>query len=168
LDILFKYAKETGKNVHVHIDQENSPHEHDTEVLAKKVIEYGLEGKVIAIHALSVAAQPLKERKRIYKLMKRAGLSVIYCPAAGLSMKQLCYKSYLHNSTAPVPELLKEGITVSLGCDNIADIYQPFIDGDLWTELRILMEANRFYKINALTKIASVNGRKVLGVSNAA
>lgn len=164
LDILFGWAKETGKMVHVHIDQENNPDEHDTELLAKKTIEHGLEGKVTAIHAISLSAQSPRRRQKIIGLMKLAGLSVVVCPSAAISMKQLHKRSYLHNSIAPVVELLSAGIPVGLGVDNIADIYQPLIDGDLYTELRFLAESCRYYDLDELANIATVYGRKALGV----
>ncbi len=164
LDTIFSWAKETGKMVHVHIDQENNPHEHDTELLADKTIKYGLEGKVIAVHAISIAAHPKKERKEIYKKLKAAGICVVCCPSAALSMKQLDYSTALHNSIAPVPELLVEGIPVALGVDNMADIYQPLVDGDLITELRMLAESCRFYDIDKLVDIATMNGQIALGM----
>ena len=117
LETIFSWAKDTGKMVHVHIDQENNPNEHDTELLAKKTVQFGLEGKVVAVHAVSVGAQPKKKRKEIYRRMKAAGLTVVCCPSAALSMKQLPYRSRLHNSIAPVPELLAAGIPVALGVD---------------------------------------------------
>lgn len=164
LDILLQWAKETGKMVHVHIDQENNPKENDTELLAKKTIEHGLEGKVVAVHAISVAAQSPVKRKEIYTLMKAAGLSVVCSPSAALSMKPLPYSAKIHNSIAPVPELLKAGIPVALGTDNIADIYQPLVDGDMYTELRILAEACRFYELEKLVDIATRNGKIALGL----
>lgn len=164
LDVLFSWAKDTGKMVHVHIDQENNPKEHDTELLAKKTIEYGLEGKVVAIHAVSVAAQPESERKRIYKQMKTAGLIVVCCPSSALSMKVIPAVAEIHNSIIPVGELLEAGISVGLRVDNLSDIYQPLIDGDMYTELRMLSEACRFYDIDALVKIATTNGKIALGI----
>ncbi len=164
LDILFSWAKETGKMVHVHIDQENNPEERDTMMLAKRTITYGLEGRVVAIHAISLAAQNKRVRKETYHVMKEAGLSVIVCPSAALSMKPVAGLSEIHNSIAPVGELLEAGIPVALGTDNIADIYQPLVDGDMYTELRFLAEANRFYDLNALATISSAHGRKALGI----
>ena len=164
LDIVLGWAKKTGKMVHVHIDQENNPKEHDTELLARKTIEHGLEGKVVAVHSISVGAQPKKRRKEIYKLMKAAGLMVVCSPSAAISMKPLSYRTEIHNSIAPVPELLDAGITVGLGCDNIGDIFQPLVDGDMFTELRFLAEACRFYELDQLVKIATINGKKVLGI----
>ncbi len=164
LDILLSWAKETGKMIHVHIDQENNPDEHDTELLARKTIAYGLEGKVVAVHAISIGAHPPDERKEIYKLMKTAGLSVVCCPSAALSMKTLPKQSYIHNSMAPVVELLEAGIPVSLGIDNLSDIYLPLVDGDMYTELRMLAEANRYYDLDALVDISTKYGRISLGI----
>ena len=165
LDILFSWARGTGKMVHVHVDQENNPDEHDTELLAKKTIEHGMEGRVVAVHAISVGAQAKQKRKELYTLMKAAGLTVVCSPSAAISMKPLDYTTEIHNSIVPVLELLEAGIAVALGTDNISDIYQPLVDGDMYTELRLLAEACRFYDINKLVQIATVNGRHALGLA---
>ncbi len=165
LDTLFSWAKETGKMVHVHIDQENNPDEHDTELLADKTMEHGLVGKVVAVHAISLAAQSAKERERIYAKMSAAKLMVVCCPSAGLSMKQLAKTSELHNSMAPVAELIAHNIPVALGVDNISDIYQPLIDGDMYTELRMLAEANRYYDMDGLVDIATKYGKMAIGLA---
>ena len=47
LDILFATAKKMNKMAHVHIDQFNDPNQNDTELLAKKTIEHGLQGKLL-------------------------------------------------------------------------------------------------------------------------
>jgi cytosine/adenosine deaminase-related metal-dependent hydrolase len=162
-DILFSIAKNLKKKIHVHIDQENNPKEKDTEKLIKYTLKHGYQGKVIAIHAISVSAQPKQYRDKIYRQMADAGISVVVCPAAALSMKQLDeYQAPVHNSIANVPEMLQAGITVGLGADNICDFYEPFIDGDMWMELRMLMESCRYYDYNQLINIATENGQKIL------
>jgi cytosine/adenosine deaminase-related metal-dependent hydrolase len=155
LDIILDAARRTGKPVHVHVDQKNDPNENETLWLAKKVIEYGLEDRVAAIHSVSLSAKPLAERQDIYEHMSEAGLVVIVCPSADLSMQSLPVQAPIHNSIAPVPELLEAGIPIALGTDNIMDIYCPLIDGDLYTELRLLAEACRFYDFEALAGIAT-------------
>lgn len=154
LDYLLQLARELNKPVDVHVDQENNPEESETELLALKTIEYGLGGRVNAIHAISLAAKPERERKRIIEIVKDAGLGIIVCPSAALSMKQLKKDAPLHNSIAPVPELLEAGIAVYLGVDNIYDLFMPFTDGDMWFEARLLMEACRFYDIDAVARMA--------------
>jgi len=163
LDNLFAIAKNLGKKIHVHIDQENNPNERDTEMLIEYTKKHGYQGKVTAIHAISISAQGKEYRQRIYKEMADIGMGVVVCPSAALDMRQLDqYQSPVHNSIANVPEMLKAGVIVGLGIDNIADFYEPFVDGDLWFEMRLLQQACRFYKFDKLVDIATVNGRKIL------
>lgn len=162
LDVIFKLANHYGKAVDVHIDQENNPNERDTELLANKVIEHGLQGRVNAVHVISLSAQPEDYFQHVLKLMVQAQLNVITCPSAALGMKQLRqHTAPVHNSIARVPDFLAAGLTVAIGTDNISDFFQPFIDGDLYTEARMLMEACRFYDLDTLVQICSTNGKKL-------
>jgi cytosine/adenosine deaminase-related metal-dependent hydrolase len=163
LDYIFGIAKKYGKTVDVHIDQNNDPDERDTELLARKVIEHGLQGRVNAVHACSLAAQPNDYMKEVIKLIKEANMSVIVCPRAMIDGVQMREKlAPVHNSIAPVPEMLEAGINVCLGVDNVYDYFCPFIDGDLFAELLFLIETCRYYNVDELVKIATTNGRKVL------
>jgi cytosine/creatinine deaminase len=155
LDIIMRIAREQNKRLDVHVDQENNPFENETEMLARKTIEHGLEGRVSAVHAISVSAKPAHEQDRIIRLLKDAGVSVIVCPSAALSMRQLDMQGPLHNSIAPVPKLLDAGVSVYLGVDNVYDLFMPLVDGDLWFESRLLMEACRFYDIDRVAKLVT-------------
>jgi cytosine/creatinine deaminase len=155
LDVIMRIAREQNKRLDVHVDQENNPFENETEMLARKTIEYGLEGRVSAVHAISVSAKPAIEQERIIRLLKDAGVSVIVCPSAALSMRQLDMQGPLHNSIAPVPKLLDAGVPVYLGVDNVYDLFMPLVDGDLWFESRLLMEACRFYDIDRVAKLVT-------------
>jgi len=154
LDYIMNIAKDMNKPLDVHVDQENNPFENETELLARKTIEHGLEGRVSGIHAISISAKPRMEQDRILGLVKEAGLSIIICPSAALSMKQLNLDSQLHNSIAPLVKLIESNIPVFIGVDNIYDLFMPFVDGDMWTECRILMEACRFYDIEKVAEIS--------------
>jgi len=164
LDYLFEIAKKLNKPVHVHIDQENNPNERDTEKLISAVKRHGYQGRTVAVHAISTSAQPKEYRMKIYKELAELGIAIVVCPSAALSMRQLeQYQAPVHNSIANVPEMLEVGVLVGLGIDNIADFYEPFVDGDLWVELRIMQEACRYYNLDELVKVASTNGAKILG-----
>lgn len=164
-DMLFNIAKNQNKPIHIHIDQENNPNERDTEKLIAYTKRYGYEGRVIAIHAISVSAQPKDYRKKIYKELADTGVGVVVCPSAALAMRQLDqFTGPIHNSIANVPEMLEAGVVVGLGVDNVYDFYQPFVDADMWVELRMLQEACRYYNFEQLVDIATVNGRKILNI----
>lgn len=163
LDYIFEIAKKHNKTVDVHIDQNNDPDEKDTELLALKVIKHGLHGRVNAVHACSLAAQPDDYMHEVIKLIKEADMSVIVCPRAMIDGVQLREKTApVHNSIAPVPQLIEAGINVALGVDNVHDYFCPFIDGDIFAELLFLIENCRYYNIDELVKIATTNGRKIL------
>jgi cytosine/adenosine deaminase-related metal-dependent hydrolase len=164
LDVLFSLAKKHNKMVHVHVDQLNTSKEKETELLIKKTQEHNLAGRVVAIHAVSLAAQPKKYRQKIYQEMQKNQLMVIVCPTAWIDCRRSEELVPSHNSIAPVEELLEARIPVALGTDNIADMYKPFSDGDMWTELRFLLESCHFYDIKKLVDIATINGSKVLGL----
>lgn len=164
LDILLKTAKETKKRVHVHVDQLNSAHENETELLAKKTIEWGMEGLVTAVHGISIAAHDKNKRQEIYKISRDAGLSFVACPTAWIDARRTETLSPTHNAITPIDEMIPFGLTVALGSDNICDLYKPFADGNMLTELRVLLEANHYYDTENLVKIATINGLKVLGL----
>lgn len=164
-DILFGIAKNLKKPLHIHIDQENNPNERDTEKLVEYTEKHGYQGRVVAVHAISVSAQPKEYRQETYRKMSDVGMSLVCCPSAAIAMRQLDqYTSPVHNSIANVSEMLEAGVTVGLGVDNVYDFYQPFVDGDMWVELRMLQEACRYYDFDDLVNIASENGRKILEI----
>ncbi len=164
LDILMETAKKYNKPVHVHVDQFNTSKEKETELLARKTIEHGLQGRVTAIHCISVGAHKQEYRRELYELMKKARLNVICCPTAWIDGKRSEELAPTHNSVTPVDEMIPVGIPVAIGTDNIADILKPFTDGDMWTELRFLLESCRFYNIDELINISTVNGLRVLDI----
>jgi len=165
LDYIFKLAKKYNKRIHIHVDQQNSPRQKETELLAKKTIEHGWEGKVTGIHAISLNSQSEKEKKRVIKLIKDAGMSIIVCPTAAINMLQLHNETApIHNSIAPVPQLVEAGVNVALGTDNICDIYGPFCEGNMYREAQLLMDAVRWWQIDKVVDIVSVNGLKALGI----
>ncbi|WCL80816.1 amidohydrolase family protein [Saprospira sp. CCB-QB6] len=166
LDILLSTAKDKGKLVHVHVDQFNTDEEKETEQLAHKTIEHGMQGKVSAIHCISLAAHPRQYREQVYDLLKKAEVHIISCPTAWIDHNRTERLAPSHNSITPVDEMVPAGLNVAFGTDNICDIYKPFSDGDLWTEMRVMLEACHFYNVEELAKIATVNGLKALGIEN--
>ena len=164
IDWVMNAAKKYGKRVHVHVDQLNTPKEKETEWLARKTIEHGLEGKVTAVHSISLACHPISYRKEVYKICQDAGLSFITCPGAWIDHPRREDLAPIHNAITPVDELLEHDLVVAIGSDNIYDVYKPFADGDMMFELRLLLEACKIYDVDELVKIATTNGKKVLGL----
>jgi len=166
LDKVMFWAKARNKKLHVHVDQLNCQSEKETELLARKTIEWGLEGMVTAVHGISLACHDKYYRQEVYKICKDAGLSFVTCPSAWIDHVRREDLAPIHNAITPVDELLEHDIVVALGSDNIHDVYKPYADGDMMFELRLLLEACKIYDEDALVKIATENGKKVLGIDN--
>merc|ERR1712139_164827 len=64
-------------------------------------------------------------------------------------------QSPLHNSIGPYVKLKQAGVRTYLGIDNIADLFMPVVDGDMWTECRMLMEACRNYDLEKVADWAT-------------
>lgn len=166
MDKIMSWAKKYEKILHVHVDQLNTDKEKETELLARKTIEWGLEGRVTAVHAISLACHPKDYRNEVYRMCKDANLSFITCPSAWIDHPRREDLAPIHNAITPVDELLENGLLVGIGSDNINDIYKPYSDGDMMFELRLLLEACKIYDEELLVEIATTNGKKVLGLKD--
>ncbi len=164
LDILMESAKSKKKMIHIHIDENNIPEEKETEFVARKTIEHGLEGKVIGIHGISINTHPKEYREEVYDLMVKAKIIMVACPISWANARRNETLAPIHNAVTPLDEMAPRGIPVAVGIDNLYDIFMPFNDGNIWNDLRLLMEANRYYDINAMVEVATTNGRRALGI----
>lgn len=171
VDRLIELVLEHDKPLHVHADQMNDPNQRDTEMILRKVKDAGLIGRLSLIHSISLAAQPQAYRSMIYECMREVDASVIVCPSAWIDSRRSEVLAPTHNAMAPVDELLRAGVPVALGTDNIQDIYKPFSDGDMEKELWLAIEANHLFgsadfDFDTLAAMASTNGLKVLHLSD--
>ena len=164
LDEILFLGKEHGKRVHVHVDQLNDSLEKETELLARRTMYWGMEDKVTAVHGISIAAHNKDYRQQVYGMARDASLSFITCPTAWIDSRRTENLAPTHNSITPVEEMLKHGLTVAIGSDNIHDVYKPFSDGNMATEIKFLLECLHMYDIEVLSDIATKNGRLVIGM----
>lgn len=164
MDILMETAKSQGKMLHVHVDQFNSQKEKETEQLCDKAQEHGMQGRVVAIHGISIGAHPREYRQMLYKKMKSVDMMMIACPMAWIDSPRKDEVLPFHNALTPADEMIPEGITVAIGTDNICDYMVPLCEGDMWQELSLLSAGCRFTNLEEMANIASINGRKVLGL----
>ena len=164
IDVMMDLASDLGKMLHVHVDQLNNPCEKETELLCRKTIEHGLEGRVVAVHSISLASHPKSYRQEVYRMAQDAGMMFISCPSAWIDHQRSETYMPFHNAITPVDELIENNLTVAIGSDNIHDIYKPYSDGDMATELRFLLEACKIYDKETLKNIAVDGGLRVCGI----
>src|SRR5690348_5590671 len=107
-----------GKMAHIHVDQLNTAAEKETELLIKKTKQHKMQGKVVGIHGISIAAHPKAYRQHIYKELIEHGVMIVSCPFACIDDPRTDEIAPIHNSITPVDEMIPAGVTVSIGTDN--------------------------------------------------
>lgn len=80
-----------------------------------------MQGKVVAIHGISIAAHSRAYRQRLYTLMREADVMMIACPTSldrHPAFRTDWPDAQLHD---PGRRTRPAGITVALGTDNVCD-----------------------------------------------
>lgn len=113
IDAMFEIALEHQADVSMLVDDAGDPGLRTLEMLARKTIEVGWEGRVLAHHARAMALYPEPYFRKLAALLRRAAIPVVSDPHTGP----------LH---ARVGELREEGVLVCLGQDDISDAYYPY------------------------------------------
>ena len=118
VDKMCGLAKKYNKDISMLCDDVGDAEERTFEMLIKKVIEMGWEGRATGQHCRAMMLYPENQFRKLCSLLKRAKMGVISDPQTGP----------LH---ARVQDLIKEGIPVGLGQDDINDAYYTFGQNNL-------------------------------------
>lgn len=108
-----RLAARTGRRVAMLVDDAGDPALRTTEMLARAMLEHGLEGRGVACHARAVGSYARPSQLRLAALASRARLAFVSDPQTGP----------LH---LPIELFDAEGIPVAIGQDDIEDAYYPF------------------------------------------
>ena len=111
--VCFDLAQEFDKDVSMLLDDAGDPGLRTLETMALEAIRRGWEGRCLAHHCRAMALYPTPYFNRLVGTLRRARVPVVSDPHTGP----------LH---ARVKELLAQGVTVSIGQDDISDAYYPF------------------------------------------
>lgn len=113
IDEMFEIARAFNKPVSMLVDDAGRPELRTLEMMARRTIEQGWEGRALAHHARAMALYDSWYMENLVPLIKKARLGVVTDPHTGP----------LH---ARVRDLLAEGVLVCLGQDDISDAYYPY------------------------------------------
>lgn len=156
-------GQELGKEVHLHVDQNNDPDENETERLIEAVHWLGspkvedLTGPTVwAIHVISPSCYEENRFQKLIEGLLRNNIGVICCPSASISMYQIREKvAPIHNSIARILDMAIAGVPVKIGTDNICDIFIPSGDGKVESEIWLASNLLRFYNVQVWAKIGA-------------
>ncbi len=156
VDKMFALAVEYDKDVSMLLDDAGDPGLRTIEMLIKKTIELGWEGRVTVQHARAMAMYPEPYYKKIEYLLKKAQIGLVSDPQTGP----------LH---ARVRDLYDAGVSVALGQDDISDAYYPFGRNNMLEVAFLaahLMWMTTTNEIDILYDLITTNAAKALGIKN--
>jgi cytosine/adenosine deaminase-related metal-dependent hydrolase len=164
VNLLLEMAVKYKLPLHIHVDQKNSALQQDSfrvieclEGLTPEKLSWFSKGrrpKLWLVHVISPSAYSGERFSYLLELLLKYNIGVIVCPSAGISMRNLRSENApLHNSLARVIEMLKVGITVELGADNVNDYLVPSGNGLILREIAELSNIVRNYASHVLVKI---------------
>lgn len=113
IEIVFDIAKEYNSDVVMLTDDAADPDLRTTEYLALATIRNKWVGRVAACHARATALYGDAHHRKLVALLKKAGVGVVTNPHTGPTHVR-------------VRELLKAGVNVALGQDDVDDAYYPY------------------------------------------
>lgn len=113
VDAMFEIATTFNRDVSMLVDDAGDPELRTLQMLARKTIEVGWQGRVLAHHARATALYTSVELDPLLALLREAGIGIVTDPHTGP----------LH---VPVREMVAAGVPLALGQDDISDAYYPY------------------------------------------
>ncbi len=147
-------AKEFDKPISMLLDDVGDAEERTLEMLCKRTIEMGWQGRVTAQHCRAMELFPENYFRKLVSLLKTARIGVVSDPHTG-------------PLAARVKDLLAAGVSVALGQDDIQDAYYPFGENNM---LQIAFLASHLLgmrtceDMDLLYDMITTTAAKVLGI----
>ncbi|MCX7024157.1 MAG: amidohydrolase family protein [Spirochaetes bacterium] len=154
IDRMFALAREYDKDVSMLIDDAGDAGLRTLEMLVKKTIKEGWQGRVTCQHARAMALYPEPYYRKIEHLLKEGRVGLVSDPQTGPLY-------------ARVRNLYDAGVAVALGQDDIADAYYPFGRNNMLEVAFLaahLMWMTTFHDMNILYDLITTNAAKALGI----
>ncbi|HUG37423.1 MAG TPA: amidohydrolase family protein, partial [Candidatus Limnocylindrales bacterium] len=126
IDIVFAIARERDADIHMLVDDTDDPNSRSLEYLAVKTEREGYAGRVSASHCGALAAYDATYAAKVIGLVKDAGITIVSNPHISLVLAGRRDREPVRRGITRVRELLRAGVNVTAGQDDVNDPYYPF------------------------------------------
>ena len=126
VDIVFDIARERNADVHMLVDDTDDANSRSLEYLAVKTLREGYAGRVSASHCGALAAYNATYAAKVIGLVREAGITIVSNPHISLVLARRRDVEPVRRGITRVRELLRAGVNVASGQDDVDDPYYPF------------------------------------------
>ena len=164
--LAFDLAEEYGKLVDGHVDETDDPNSRFSEAVAREALARKMGERTSISHMTASHSYDNWYFHKLSLLLKESGVSVISNPIVNLHL-QGRYDAYpKRRGVARIRELVRLGVNVALGSDNVLDPIYPLGDYNM---LRVAQEAflaDHFTssEVEGLMELITTNGYRALGL----
>jgi cytosine deaminase len=165
---VFELAKKYNKLVDGHVDETDDPNSRFAEAVATEALRRDWGNRTTISHITASHSYENWYFHKLALLFKEAAVNIVSNPVVSTFL-QGRYDNYpKRRGVARIKELLKAGVNVSLGTDNIADHVFPLGDGNM---LRVLQQAFLidlwvYEDIFGSLRLITYNAAKTMNVQN--
>ena len=158
MQIIFEIAREYSAPIEFHVDEEVDPAKMQLLNLIEMVKSTEQMTQINLIHCLSLANVNSLSMQKIGEMLKEYTINITVCPTIvtfGLPI-------------APAKKLLKMGIPVACGSDNLRDPFNPLGEISPIKIAGLLALLDKFYSdedLKLLFNCITIGGAEILGVS---
>lgn len=156
VDSMCDFAVEFNKPVSMLLDDVGDAEERTLEMLCRRAIDMGWQGRVTAQHCRAMQLYPENYFRKLVSLLKQAGIGIISDPQTG-------------PLAARVKDLLAAGVPVGLGQDDIQDAYYPFGECNMLQVAFLaahLLNMRTFDDMEFLYDMITTSAARALGIEN--
>lgn len=167
IDAAFALALELDRDLDIHADLGLKPDValDDLEVvhIARRVIEYGYQGRVTVGHACTLDSAPPEVAAQAIALLREAEVTVTSQPDLYRLGRE--DRQHVRRGLTRVKELLAAGVNVTFASNNVQDALRPFGHMDLLEEALILAygaHLDTVAELEALLRMSTRNAARAL------
>ncbi|MGI0080363.1 MAG: amidohydrolase family protein [Nitrososphaerales archaeon] len=164
IDLMIELAQEKGLAIDVHCDV--LPFGKNIEYYAAQSLKSGLGERSTADHLIALSYYDDSYASRIIDLIKKASMNVVTNPCTMMT-SGATDRTPTGRGITRVKELLRAGVNVAFGSDNIVDPYNPLGDFNPLSNGFLLAygaQLSLLSDLESIVKMPTLNSSKILGL----
>lgn len=166
---VFDLAEKYDVPVDIHCDENTDSNSRYVESMARETIVREMEGRVTASHTTAMHNYNNDFAQKLIGNIKRAEMNIVSNPFANSCLQNRTDGYPRHRGHTRIDELIKAGVNVAAGSDDIMDPWYPMGKGSPLTILNLLVnyaQLSGYEQINKLFDMVTYNAAKTMCIED--